>query len=814
MITGCTSTVVRDAGSLHALIAKGNANRVTANTKLNSSSSRSHACLLLTITRKPIGVADESVGTCARLNLIDLAGSERVAKSGAHGDNYKEAVAINKSLTVLGTCIHGLVNGEKHIAFRDSKLTRILQPCLTGKGRTSIIVTVQPSSADASETTCTLKFGERALRVQAQMTTGDYRELLHGAEAALADQQNREGDVNAELHALRRLSEQARQRLQDLQSRVDAQTRQNEQALAAVRSELESGFNESEARYARDLEKQRELFDAEHERLRADNSGLLAVAEEQRKAAQAAADQRVADGKAEQDARLARAKARTDDLKAQPEPVLPDEGALRERLEQARARVRDAKQRIRDCTPSANRDLSTAELRKKAARLRLRRQRLGAKARELLAIKQEQAQIAAAEKARGANDSAATDRTVTASDSGGETAVLREMPRAPSGTSSDLPPSAASTPSRRSQEPPPAAALMPPTPSSSSSFTSSSLTSSSSSSSPAASSTKSKSPEPPAMPEVPKETPKEAEARLEAELFERVEVRQFRNATRRETHLHHLVEQILVYLDHGCTMTRVFLPGGDSIKLHRNFVRVERERSLLTCCTVDGRGLPNKEDYEELLELKDIKDIKLGQYVGSFQALPESAQPDPDGGLSPRRAGDPGSVVDEITVESLPKHFYRSISLRVGRERYLDLVADTDTDFEAWIVALHRLTRIDPQWGDGLDLSDAAKFPRSSLLSPAELEMCSRNHITPQRYLDAKSAILSEPSQPRLYLTLYDVRMLSECDLLHSQKLFEFFHAQKWIEKRPVHILTHTLREAIHGPGSKSSFRMPPSILR
>ena len=70
-----------------------------------------------------------------KLNLVDLAGSERQAKTGASGDRLKEATKINLSLSALGNVISALVDGKsKHIPYRDSKLTRLLQ-VNTAQGR-------------------------------------------------------------------------------------------------------------------------------------------------------------------------------------------------------------------------------------------------------------------------------------------------------------------------------------------------------------------------------------------------------------------------------------------------------------------------------------------------------------------------------------------------------------------------------------------------------------------------------------------------------------------------------------------------------
>ncbi|MCH83113.1 centromerE-associated protein E-like, partial [Trifolium medium] len=80
------------------------------------------------------------------LNLVDLAGSERATKTGAEGVRLKEGSHINKSLMTLGTVIKKLSEGVEsqggHVPYRDSKLTRILQPALGGNANTAIICNI------------------------------------------------------------------------------------------------------------------------------------------------------------------------------------------------------------------------------------------------------------------------------------------------------------------------------------------------------------------------------------------------------------------------------------------------------------------------------------------------------------------------------------------------------------------------------------------------------------------------------------------------------------------------------------------------
>lgn len=117
-----------DCGSgVQAVVATGRSKRATAATDMNEQSSRSHELVTLRITHSD-GVRE----IVSRLNLLDLAGSERVGRSGAAGSVLKEAQSINKSLSALGDVIAALQAGLPHIPYRNSKLTQVLQDSLQG----------------------------------------------------------------------------------------------------------------------------------------------------------------------------------------------------------------------------------------------------------------------------------------------------------------------------------------------------------------------------------------------------------------------------------------------------------------------------------------------------------------------------------------------------------------------------------------------------------------------------------------------------------------------------------------------------------
>ncbi|XP_078206747.1 kinesin-like protein KIF15 isoform X6 [Callithrix jacchus] len=132
---------------------------------MNRESSRSHA--VFTITVESMEKTNDIVNIrTSLLNLVDLAGSERQKDTHAEGMRLKEAGNINRSLSCLGQVITALVdlsNGkQRHVCYRDSKLTFLLRDSLGGNAKTAIIANVHPGSRCFGETLSTLNFAQRA----------------------------------------------------------------------------------------------------------------------------------------------------------------------------------------------------------------------------------------------------------------------------------------------------------------------------------------------------------------------------------------------------------------------------------------------------------------------------------------------------------------------------------------------------------------------------------------------------------------------------------------------------------------------------
>lgn len=150
---------------LEAVMAAAARARSVAKTNMNSQSSRSHSVFMLHLCG-----SNEESGTIVQgaLNLCDLAGSERLDCSGAgsNAQRIKETQAINKSLSSLGDVFNALSNGSKHVPFRNSKLTYLLQDCLSCGGKALMLVNLSPTVESSGESLCSLRFAQRAKKVE------------------------------------------------------------------------------------------------------------------------------------------------------------------------------------------------------------------------------------------------------------------------------------------------------------------------------------------------------------------------------------------------------------------------------------------------------------------------------------------------------------------------------------------------------------------------------------------------------------------------------------------------------------------------
>ena len=127
---------------LTAALKEGVARRKTASTLMNAESSRSHQIFCVVIESTDLQTQTVTRG---KLSFVDLAGSERVKKSGATGEQLKEAMAINMSLSALGNVINALATEQAHVPYRDHRLTMLMSDSLGGSAKTLMFCNVSPS---------------------------------------------------------------------------------------------------------------------------------------------------------------------------------------------------------------------------------------------------------------------------------------------------------------------------------------------------------------------------------------------------------------------------------------------------------------------------------------------------------------------------------------------------------------------------------------------------------------------------------------------------------------------------------------------
>ncbi len=209
-------TIVTSMGSLLSVLFAGEKNRSVAATGMNERSSRSHTIFRITVEsrlkdqsetgksedmdegededmQRESDAGNNGAVRVSTLNLVDLAGSESVRHTGATGDRQKEGGIINQSLLTLSRVIGSLGQNATHVNFRDSKLTRILQPSLSGNARMAVICCATPSELYLEETRSTLQFASRAKLVKTRAQVNevmDDRSLIKKLQRELKEARN------------------------------------------------------------------------------------------------------------------------------------------------------------------------------------------------------------------------------------------------------------------------------------------------------------------------------------------------------------------------------------------------------------------------------------------------------------------------------------------------------------------------------------------------------------------------------------------------------------------------------------------------
>jgi len=253
-----TDVPVRNINEILRYMTNGDANRTVASTKMNDTSSRSHA--VFTIMLKQIHhdmETDETTERSSRIRLVDLAGSERAKSTEATGARLREGSNINKSLTTLGRVIAALADpkasrpGKRSrdvVPYRDSILTWLLKDSLGGNSKTAMIACISPS--DYEETLSTLRYADQAKRIRTRAVVNQDHISTAERDAQIAAMAEEIRILQLSVSDSRRREKDAlesEERLEEYQNRVIAIQRKMEERSAVAEGKIRSLQTENEA---------------------------------------------------------------------------------------------------------------------------------------------------------------------------------------------------------------------------------------------------------------------------------------------------------------------------------------------------------------------------------------------------------------------------------------------------------------------------------------------------------------------------------------------------------------------------------------
>ncbi|XP_068514652.1 kinesin-like protein KIF17 isoform X2 [Anas acuta] len=272
-VKGLSLHTVHSVVQCERIMEMGWRNRAVGYTLMNKDSSRSHSIFTIHMEICTIDERGQDHLRAAKLNLVDLAGSERQSKTGATGERLKEATKINLSLSALGNVISALVDGRcKHIPYRDSKLTRLLQDSLGGNTKTLMIACLSPADNNYDESLSTLRYANRAKNIKNKPSINEdpkdallreYQEEIKKLKAILAEQMNANnlpGLLPAETAHLEVKPAHPLKPQLDVEAEKQLIREEYEEKLAQLKASYEAE-QESRARLEEDISNLRNCYD-------------------------------------------------------------------------------------------------------------------------------------------------------------------------------------------------------------------------------------------------------------------------------------------------------------------------------------------------------------------------------------------------------------------------------------------------------------------------------------------------------------------------------------------------------------------------
>ncbi|XP_030319631.1 kinesin-like protein KIF17 [Calypte anna] len=272
-VKGLSLHTVHSVAQCEQLMELGWRHRAVGYTLMNKDSSRSHSIFTVNVEICTVDQQGQDHLRAAKLNLVDLAGSERQSKTGATGERLKEATKINLSLSALGNVISALVDGRcKHIPYRDSKLTRLLQDSLGGNTKTLMVACLSPADNNYEESLSTLRYANRAKNIKNKPCINEdpkdallreYQEEIKKLKAILAEQMamnNLSGLLPAETAHLEEKPAPLHKLQLDIEAEKQLIREEYEERLAQLKGSYEAE-QASRARLEEDIRNLRNHYD-------------------------------------------------------------------------------------------------------------------------------------------------------------------------------------------------------------------------------------------------------------------------------------------------------------------------------------------------------------------------------------------------------------------------------------------------------------------------------------------------------------------------------------------------------------------------